>query len=704
MPQKQIVRSACRMCHGVCQVMVHLEKDRVVKVTGDKESPTSRGYLCPKGAASPELLYHPDRVHYPLRRAGKRGENKWERISWDEAYDEMADRLSTIKQESGSEYLGMLQGTGRPYTGFTQRFAHAFGTPNSTGVAHICYIPRVLASMITSGPLPICDVYGFGGEYPACVVIWGCNITHTGASDGMCGGMIQRALDKAKKVIVIDPRRIGPAKKADHWLQIRPGTDGALVLAMIHVIITEDLIDHEFVENYTEGFKQLVDHIRVCTPGWAESITRINAEEIRAAARTYATTPPACIQWGNAVDMSACNFHTARSMLILRAITGNLDKPGGDVIWVHPKGVRMKSPFANLDFAGMQFLPPEKQTLAVDGKKYPMCLIVHPPSFWRSIVTGAPYRMRALWIMGSNPLIAMTKSLEIEKALGLLEYIVVSDFFLTPTAQFADLFLPSSTWLERNDVVNMHKLWCVLAQKKVAQIGDTKDDREVMIQVARRLGLETEFPWKNYEEFLEWQLEETGMNFDEFSEKGILIGDMEYYKYRKDGFLTGSGKFEIYSAALEQQGISPLPIYREPPLTPMSAPDVAREYPLILIAGAKIRYFFHGEYRQIQSLRRRNPDPLVEVHPKTAASLEIEEGAWVWIETKEGRVKMRARLFDGIAEDVVCAQHAWWFPEEDSPEHGWKKSSVNLLFGDMEYDPDSGSESLKSGLCKIYPV
>jgi anaerobic selenocysteine-containing dehydrogenase len=704
MPQKQIVRSACRMCHGVCQVRVHLENDRVVKVTGDKDSPTSRGYLCPKGAASPELLYHPDRVHYPLRRAGKRGENKWERICWDEAYDEMAERLGAIKQESGSEYFGMLQGTGRPYTGFTQRFAHAYGTPNSTGVAHICYIPRVLASMITSGPLPICDVYGFGGEYPACVVIWGCNITHTGSSDGMCGGMIQRALDKAKKVIVIDPRRIGPAKKADHWLQIRPGTDGALVLAMIHVIITEDLIDHEFVENYTEGYEKLVDHIRVYTPGWAESITRINAEEIRAAARTYATTPPACIQWGNAVDMSACNFHTARSMLILRAITGNLDRPGGDVIWVHPKSVRMKSPFANLDFAGMQFLPPEKQTLAVDGKKYPMCLIVHPPSFWRSIVTGAPYRMRALWIMGSNPLIAMTKSLEIEKALGLLEYIVVSDFFLTPTAQFADLFLPSSTWLERNDVVNMHKLWCVLAQKKVAQIGDTKDDREVMIQVARRLGLETEFPWKNYEEFLEWQLEETGLSFDEFSEKGILVGDMEYYKYRKDGFSTGSGKFEIYSAALKEQGMSPLPIYREPPLTPMSAPDVATEYPLILIAGAKIRYFFHGEYRQIDSLRRRNPDPLVEVHPKTAASLEIEEGAWVWIETKEGRVKMRARLFDGIAEDVVCAQHAWWFPEEDSPEHGWKKSSVNLLFGDMEYDPDTGSESLKSALCKIYPV
>jgi anaerobic selenocysteine-containing dehydrogenase len=199
----------------------------VVKVTGDPKSPTSRGYLCPKGAASPELLYHPDRVVHPLRRAGRRGENRWVHITWDEALDEMSSRLTAIKNESGSEYFSMMQGTGRPYMGFTNRFANAFGTPNFTGVAHVCYIPRILASMMTCGPLPICDVYGFGGEAPACIVIWGCNITETGSSDGMCGGMVERALRKAKKVIVVDPRRIRPAEKADHWLQVRPGTDGA---------------------------------------------------------------------------------------------------------------------------------------------------------------------------------------------------------------------------------------------------------------------------------------------------------------------------------------------------------------------------------------------------------------------------------------------------------------------------------------------
>ena len=206
-----------------------MEGGRVVKVTGDPDSHISRGYLCPKGAAAPEFLYHPDRVTHPMRRKGKRGENKWEPISWDEALDEVADRMTTVKRESGSEFFAMVQGTGRPYTSFTSRFANAFGTPNFAGVAHLCYMPRWLASVHTMGQLPICDFYGFGGEMPACIVLWGANLTETGASDGMCGGIVSRALRKAERVIVVDPRKIKPAEKADHWMQLRPGTDAIII-------------------------------------------------------------------------------------------------------------------------------------------------------------------------------------------------------------------------------------------------------------------------------------------------------------------------------------------------------------------------------------------------------------------------------------------------------------------------------------------
>ena len=245
----RIVRSACRGCHGVFQVLVHLKKDRVVKVTGDPESPTSRGYLCPKGSAAPELLYHPDRLTHPLRRVGERGENRWKKVSWEEALNEMADKLIQIKRESGAEFVAIGQGTGIPHTEWTARFSYAYGTPNFIGPAHICYLPRVIASGLTLGRLPVCDIYGFGREKPACILIWGCNITETGAADGMCGGMLQRALREAQKVIVVDPRRIGPTATANHWLQLRPGTDGALALAMINTIIAEDLVNHNFVDN-----------------------------------------------------------------------------------------------------------------------------------------------------------------------------------------------------------------------------------------------------------------------------------------------------------------------------------------------------------------------------------------------------------------------------------------------------------------------
>ncbi|MCP4756994.1 MAG: molybdopterin-dependent oxidoreductase [Proteobacteria bacterium] len=704
MNQKRIVRSACRMCHGVCQVLVHLEGDRVVKITGDKESPTSRGYICMKGRASTELLYHKDRITTPLRRAGKKGENKWQPISWEEAFDEMTEKLDTLRRESGPEYLGTLHGTGRPYIGFLERFSNAYGTPNGTAPGHICYAPRIVASMLTMGRLPVCDVYGFGATTPECFVMWGCNLTHTGASDGMCAKPVLDAIRAAKTVIVVDPRRTRPAKKADHWLQIRPGTDGALAMAMINFIIAEDLVDHDFVDGYTIGYDKLVEHIQPYTPQWAEEITRIPAASIKAAARAYATASSAAIQWGNAMDMSACNLQTGRAMLILRALTGNLDKPGGDVLWVLPEGVRQKSIFGDIGFQGDGFLPQDKAELRLDKRKYPLCPVIHPPTFWKSIVSADPYRLKALWIMGANPLLTVTNPLQTQRALELLEYVVVSDFFLTPTAQYADLFLPSSTWLERDDVMNLHKLWCVIAQKKVAQIGEVKDDREVIIQLARRLGLTDAFPWKDYQSLLDWQLEETGLSFEEFCEMGILQGKMRYHKYKEEGFPTRSGKFEIHVDFLEQIGVSPLPVYREPPLTPVSAPEVAAEYPLILIAGAYIRYFFHSELRQIESLRKKNPDPLVDIHPEKAESLGIAEGDWVWIESPVDRVKMRARLCDGIAPDVICAQHAWWFPEDEPPDYGWKKSNINLLLGEMQYDPDTGSESIKSTLCKIYPV
>lgn len=743
------------MCHGVCRVNVHMEGSRVVKITGDPDSPTSKGYLCSKGAASVELLYHPDRLLHPLRRKGKRGENKWEKITWDEALDEMAGKLSAVKNDYGSEYFALTQGTSRPYGDFTSRFAYAFGTPNYSGIGHICYLPRLIANAFTMGTMQpvIGDMYGFGGVTPKCIVLWGSNVTGLGAVHGMCGKTVSGALKKAEKVIVIDPRRTVEAGKADFWLQIKPGTDGALALAMIHCIINEELFDGDFVKKHTTGFKELKEHVKTFTPAWASVITTVPEELITGAARTYAECSPASIQWGNGIDMSHCSFHTSRSLSILRAITGNIDIPGGDVFWVPPENIIYKSPFLNSEMPGNLLLPFDKYFRALDGTKadrllswparfglktleklkkrfyskfiklsdkrgvisklqlmkklksprYPLLPIVHPPTFWQALAEGKPYRPRALWIMGSNPLVNMANPEVVARGLEKVDFTVVSDLFMTPTAQYADLVLPASTWLEQDDIANQLKLWCVLARQKTVEVGDCKDDREVMIQLAKRLGLTEAFPWPDYRTFLDTLLEGRGINFEEFKKEGYLAGKMEYRKYVKKGFGTPSKKVELYSKALKKMGVSPLPLYREPPVSTISTPELAGEYPFTLIASWKTRSFFHSEGRQLPSLRKRNPDPLVEIHPQSAQKLKITDGCPVWLETPRGRVKFRAKCFDGIAEDVLNAQFGWWFPEDSPPEYGWKKSNINLLFGKTICDPDIGSESLRSTLCRIYP-
>ena len=313
-------------------------------------------------------------------------------------------------------------------------------------------------------------------------------------------------------------------------------------------------------------------------------------------------------------------------------------------------------------------MPPGQADRMIGAGKFPFCPNTHTPTFWESVNTGTPYRVRGLWLIGTNPLVTGTQGLKIEQALrDHLEFTVVSDIFMTPTAQLADLVLSAATWLEQDDVVCFHKVWCVLARRKLAQYEEARDDRDVIFDLAHRLGPHEAFPWKSSEEYLQWVLEDTGLNFEEFCEQGILIGEMRYRKYETEGFHTPSGKFEIYSSIMEHAGASPLPVFREPPLSPISTPVLARDFPLILMSGTKVRPFFHSELRQIDSLRKDNPDPLLEIHPDTAPSLGIGEGDWVWVESPLNRVKMRARLFEGIAPDVFNAQHAWRFPEENPP-------------------------------------
>jgi anaerobic selenocysteine-containing dehydrogenase len=283
----------------------------------------------------------------------------------------------------------------------------------------------------------------------------------------------------------------------------------------------------------------------------------------------------------------------------------------------------------------------------------------------------------------------------VEEALSRhVEFSVVSDFFLTPAAELADLVLPAAHWLEQDDIVYFHKIWCVLARRKLAQVGEVRDDRDVIFDLAHRLGLNEAFPWPDRKAYLEWLLEPSGLSFEEFAERGILWGKMRYRKYEQEGFPTPSGRVELLSSIMAHAGRPALPVYTEPPAS-------TTDYPLTLISGCKVLPFFHSEGRQIPSLRRLHPGPMVDIHPDTMTDLLLAAGQTVAVVTPYGRADFSVHPDDSLDPSVIHAEHAWWFPERPGPDHGWKESCANLLFGHDKFDPDSGAEALKCGICRV---
>lgn len=701
---EQIAKSTCRMCHGVCGMLVHIRDGEVIKVSGDPDCPTNLGYTCSKGRASVELLYHPDRLKYPMKRAGARGENRWRRIGWDEALDTIAEKLLEYKRDFGAESVVTAIGTGRPHNTMLMRFTNCFGSPNHLSIINNCYLARIMASRNTSGRFPVCDYYGFGGVYPGLVLNWGCNITGSGAADGMCGYQLTRTLKNGAKLIVVDPRRTDLAARADRWLQIRPGTDDALALAMLHVIIREELYDRDFVEHWTLGFDELAERVSDFTPEKAAEITWIPAESIRVAARLYATTKPACIQWGNGLDQNINTFQTVRAIHCLSAITGNLDVPGGDIFLVPPAYLVAYTLHGGIRITMEKLITPEIKKKRIGYGKYRILdsLVIHPRHLLDQIESGQPYPVKALFVMGGNTLLNQTDPVRTARAFKKVDFTVVTDLFMTPTGQLADILLPAASWLETDDIADNHLGWCMLLRQKVAQIGECRDDKQIIFDLARRLGMQDYFPWKDVREYCDWILEGAGINFEDFKELGIVKGKMRYRKYLEAGFDTPSGKVELRCSALEGMGYEPLPYYAEPPESPLATPDLYREFPLIITTGARMEGYFCSEGRQIPSLRKLNPDPLLEIHPDTARSLGIDNGDWVWVESRRGRIRQKAYLTDGIHPGVVHAQHGWWFPEKEPPEYGFTESNVNLLAAGMPCDPHIGAESLRSFLGKVY--
>ena len=693
----QVIKSHCRMCHGGCGVLVYTKNGKVAKIAGDQDCPINHGTLCSKGLASAQLVYHPDRLTYPVRRVGPKGSGKWERISWDEALDRIAERILDYKAEFGAESIVMGYGTGRENEAVIYRFANLLGSPNVLTAGHFCYGPRIATSIITCGTNPIVDYE----NDPRCLMVWGNNLVISNP-DCYKGESFSVSLDKGAKLIAVDPRLTRIAARADIWLKLRPGTDAALALGILNVIVNEELHDSEFVENYVYGWEPFVKRVNEYPLEKVEEITWVPKEKIREAARLFATTKPAAVQWGVAIEQQINCADNDRLLMALMGITGNIDVPGGQVLFQAPR-------IRNVGYFGAhRMLPDVQREKRLGGDRFRLAgnfAIINPKCVWDAILEEKPYPVKMLFFISSNPVMTRANAKEVYRALEKVDFMAVSDFFMTPTAELADIVLPAATWLEMDYIGDFWKRHgYILPRRKVIQVAQCRSDHEMLNDLGHRVG-QGEHWWEDFEQALDWILEPMGITWQNFKKMDYIRGDVINQKYKEKGFGTPSRKFELYSTLLEKWGYDPLPQYREPPESPYSTPELFKDYPYILITGRRLPGFFHTENRQISWLRELHRDPTVEIHPQTAKKEGIHEGDWVVIESPRGKVRQRAKFFEGMDPRVVSAEHAWWFPEKKDPGHGWDESNINILT-DNAYetcDPAMGATHIRTLLCRIYP-
>ncbi|TAK47838.1 MAG: molybdopterin oxidoreductase [Xanthobacteraceae bacterium] len=700
----EVLKSVCRSCHGGCGILLHVQDGKLVKVEGDPDSPLNHGRLCPIGTVTADLVNHPQRLKYPMRRIGPRGSGQWQRISWDEALDEIAERLGAIKQEYGPWSIALGTGTGRHHIRWVSRFGHALGTPNwcEPGFAQ-CFHPRVNTCILTMGDFPVADYTG--GTPPACMMFWGHNPLNSGP-DGETRFSVREALDTNPEIIVVDPRETELARRAKYWLQLRPGTDDALGLAFLNVIIAEKLYDAEFVQRWTHGFDELAAHVRNFTPEWAEPITWVPADKIRDAARLFARTKPAMLEWGCAIEHTPNCIQTIRALSMIPVLTGNIDVPGGWVFGMKglgrfPSLIEKLSPEANAKRLGAD----QFKLLGGEGADLPAA---HIPTLLQAMREGKPYPVKAFLIFGNNTLTTMANSKLVYESLMKLDFILCADVFMTPTAELADILLPAALWPELDQLAGLPTVAAnvVLANQRAVRIAESKPDEEIFVELARRMKLDS--CTESVQDVLNGMLKAGGldMTFAELTKLGHVTIPFRYNKYENEkGFKTPTGKIELYSTRFEAMGYAPLPSYEEPPESPISRPDLTDKYPLVLTTGGRIPFYFNSEHRQVEKLRRAHRDPVVEIHPETAARYGIKNNDWMWIETRRGRIKQKARLTTGIDPRVISAQHGWWFPEEQGPEYGVWKSNVNMLTDNQApFDPAMGTYQLRALLCQVGKV
>ena len=762
MTVRSSVPTFCGLCIAKCGAIATVEDGELIALEADPTHPTGDA-LCLKGKAAPELVGRADRLLHPMKRTRPKGDPDpgWQRIGWDEALATAAARLEEVAGRHGPE--AVVFSSASPSTtamadslDWLQRLRRAFGSPNLCGSVELCGWGRYFASVYTYGA-SVPGAYLPDLEQAGCILFWGYNpsiarLPHATRTTA--------ALERGAKLIVVDPRRVGLAKRADHWLRVRPGTDGALALSLAHVMIERGWFDREFVARYTnapflvgddgrfhrEGdryvawdagrkqavhwdpstgtwdvpepevaldgdaaFQRMTELCRRFEPHVAERITGVPAAAIEGAARTlYQSRPVAYYAWSG-VEQHSASTQTARAIGVLYALTGSLDAPGGNVLFPAVP--------ANL-VGGEELLSPAQRQKALGLAERPLgparWEFVTSDELYTAALESKPYPVRALVGFGANLLLAHADAARGREALASLDFYLHADVFMNPTAELADVVVPVATPFETEalrlgfEVSEAAQSLVQLRRPLVAPRGEARSDLQIMFALAKALGLGEHFFDGDIDAAFRHQLAPSGLDLERLRAEpgGVRVPlTTRHRKFIEGGFGTPSRRIELYSETLLAAGQAALPEFQEPPMSPRSRPDLAERYPLVL-TSAKSTWYCESQHRGLPSLRRRAPDPEVELHPETARARRIAAGDWVLIETPHGSVRARARLNGDLDPDVVCGQHGWWqaCPEIGAPGYpliGEGSANLNAILRHRPGDPVSGSAPLRAYLCNV---
>ena len=684
----QVIHTSCEVCMRGCGMDVYVKDGKVLRVEGTPGDPTGYGYLCQRGQAARSYVYREDRIRTPLRRTGPRGSGEFAPITWEEAYALIAEKLNTIKRESGADSVVFYTGYPKWYRPIYRRFLYSFGSKNYCTDDSNCKYSAYMANVLNAG----CDSRA-DQRYSGVFLGWAFNRYYSG-SIVETKRLEQYKRENGLKVVIVDPR-ITPAvvRLADLHLRPLPGTDGALAHCFANLFIQWDRIDHDYIDQHVYGFPEYAEYVRKFDVDYVSSVTTVPKEDILAAAHMLTENGPMSINEGPAAVSHHTNgLQSYRAIMALSAITGNYDRKGGQI----------PLKFAEPSFGGDNVLDdlfavdtfPYHYQKKVGEQRFPLWAEImeqgQSMDLARQIEEGTPYPIRAIFALGMNYRM-FANDTHIRRAIDKLDFFVDTDLFMTDTAKLADIVLPSCSFLERATYRSYGNGKVSVTRAAIKPLYESRSDADILCELANALYLKDPLLRSGYKACCEFMLSQTGLTFDEVqaAEKQVVFPSFVNYTAgtnTKSGYATVTSKYELKSKVIERVGkgmLNPLPVWEEPAFSGDPA-----DYPFLLVAGGRLPNAMHSRLHDVPWVRALRPLAMADLHPEDGAALGLSQGDRIEIETIVGRLQVPVNLTWQQKKGVV------------NLFQDYREADVNAIIPE-NFDPYTGFPALRSTRCRI---